>query len=187
MFCALAYLVAMDAAAAKNFDAFGGRGDAHADVKCPDHQFLVGLTVKVGDWVDQMSITCAPLDSNGATGPHSPGKDQKGGTAFGGTGGGQPKETTCAPDEVIMGVGLLMTPQNRQVRLFRFNCASMKKPTRHDLDIGNTTHGAPSNQRQDCPADEAVTGIKINYGHHVNAIGLMCGRRPEQLPQPIKR
>ena len=39
-----------------------------------------------------------------------------------------------------------MTPGNRQVRMLRFNCVSTI--------------------RQDRPADEAIVGMKINYGLH---------------------
>ncbi len=75
-----------------------------------------------------------------------------------------------------------MTPGNRQVGMLRFNCVSLKTPTNHDLDARNTAHGVPSTIRQDCPADEAIVGMKINYGLHVNAIGVMCGHRPQLTP-----
>jgi len=63
-----------------------------------------------------------------------------------------------------------------------FNCAAMKTPTHHDLAVGNTTHEAPSKIRQDCPADQAIVGMRINYGLHVNAIGVMCGVKPQLAP-----
>jgi hypothetical protein len=53
---------------------------------------------------------------------------------------------------------------------------------RHDIDLGNTTHGAPT-VRQDCPNDEAVTGMHIHYGKYVNAIGLICGQLQLQKPR----
>jgi hypothetical protein len=37
--------------------------------------------------------------------------------------------------------------------------------------------------RQDCPNDEAVTGMHIHYGKHVNAIGLICGQLQLQKPR----
>lgn len=163
--------IGVGAAAAKDFNPFGDRGDHQVTDKCPANQFLVGTRVRVGDWMDQMAIICAPV-RDGTTGARTTGQPH------GGTGGAAPVDKTCAPNEIIVGVGLLMTPGNRQVRMLRFNCASMKTPTHHDLDVGNTTHGAPSNIRQDCPADEAIVGAKINYGLHVNAIGVMCGRKP---------
>lgn len=175
--CVFATLVAIGGGAvAKDFDPFGDRGDHQGSDKCPAKQFLVGARVRVGDWMDQIAIICAPLNSEGITGTRTTGQPR------GGTSGAAPVDKTCAPNEIIVGVGLLMTPENRQVRMLRFNCASMRAPTRHDLDVGNTTHGAPSNIRQDCPADQAIVGIKINYGLHVNAIGVMCGVKPQLAP-----
>jgi hypothetical protein len=172
----LTSFVAVDGVAAKEFPPFGDRGDAQATDHCKPGTFLIGLKVRSGDWVDQIEMICAPLDNHGSTaGPRNEGPVR------GGNGGGNPVETTCGPGEIIMGVGLLMTPRNRQVRMFRFNCASMAGGGRHDIDLGNTAHGAPT-VRQDCPNDEAVTGMQIHYGKHVNAIGLICSHRPQQLP-----
>jgi Cysteine-rich secretory protein family len=176
--------MAASPAAAKEFPPIGGSGDVSSRVVCPTGQFLVGLSARSGSWVDRVSLTCASLDHNGTTGPHSPGKDEKGATEFGGTGGAGPKETTCAANEIVIGMGLLMTAGNRQVRLFELNCASMKAPTRHNIDIGNNAPVFPS-IRQDCPHDEAITGMVIRHGKHVNAIGTICGRKPDLSPQVV--
>jgi hypothetical protein len=171
----LACLLASDGVAAKEFPPFGDRGDIQAKEYCKTGTFLIGLRVRSGLWVDQIQMICAPFDNHGSTAGErylSP--------VRGGDGGGPPAETTCGAGEIIMGVGLLMTPGNRQVRMFRFNCASFQGHGRHDIDLGNTTHGAPT-VRQDCPNDEAVTGMHIHYGKHVNAIGLICGHRPQML------
>jgi hypothetical protein len=169
--------IGIDAAAAKDFPPFGDHGDRQTTATCPAKQFLVGARVRAGDWMDEIALICAPYTSDGVTGTRST-------TApFGGNGGAAPVDKTCAANEIIVGVGLLMTPDNRQVRMLRFNCASLKTPTTHSLDVGNTTHGAPSNIRQDCPPDEAIVGMKINYGLHVNAIGVMCSHRPQVAPQ----
>jgi hypothetical protein len=177
MLSLLACCFAPDGVIAKEFPPFGDRGDAQAADHCKPGTFLVGLRVRSGDWIDQIQMICAPLDNHGSTAG-----ERNQGPVRGGNGGGAPVETTCGPHEIIMGVGLAMTPGNRQVRMFRFNCASFAKGGgRHDIDLGNTTHGGPT-VRQDCPNDEAVTGMQIHYGKHVNAIGLICGHRPQQLP-----
>ena len=172
----LGLLIATDGVAAKDFPPFGGRGDIQSKEYCKTGTFLIGLKVRSGLWVDQIQMICAPLDSNGSTSG-----ERYLGPVRGGEGGGGPVETTCGPGEIIVGVGLAMTPENRQVRMFRFNCASMRIAGHHDIDLGNTTHGAPT-VRQDCPHDQAVIGMQIHFGKHVNAIGLMCGHRPQQLP-----
>jgi hypothetical protein len=173
LLCALG---AIDGVAAKEFPPFGDRGDAQATDHCKPGTFLIGLKVRSGDWVDQIEMICAPLDNYGSTaGPRNQGPVR------GGNGGGNPIETTCGPGEVIMGVGLVMTYGYKQVRMFRFNCVSMTRRGRHAINLGNTAHGPPTVE-QDCPSDEAVTGMQIHYGKHVNAIGLICSHRPQQLP-----
>lgn len=170
------------AAGAKDFDAVGGSGDRQNPDRCPAGQFLTGMTVKSGLWIDQVAIACVPLAGDGSTGAVWRGPSR------GGNGGGPPQLTTCAPNEIIVGVGMQMTP-NRQVRSLRFNCAMTKTSGRHDIVVGNPparrpncrpsprSHCPPPDYRQDCPANEAVVGVKINSGAHVNAIGLMCGPR----------
>lgn len=176
--CVLAGLAfGVGTAAAKDFPPFGDRGDHQTTASCAAKQFLVGTRVRVGDWMDEIALICAPIDSSqNKTGPMTAGNP------FGGNGGAAPQNHECAPNEIIVGVGILMTPDNRQVRVLNFNCASLKTPTNHELPVGNTSHGAVAKIRQDCPAGEAIVGMKINYGLHVNAIGVMCGAKPTLAP-----
>jgi uncharacterized protein YkwD len=150
------------------FPPHGGSGDADVTDKCPTGQFLVGLSIRSGSWVDQMALTCAGVDPNtGATGLPKDVLPPRGGT------GGGPSAKTCLPGFIIHGVALLMTAQDRQVRLFIFNCVSTTSTARHNLDLGNNAPIFP-NVQQNCPAGEAVTGIRIRFGRHVNAVGLVC-------------
>jgi hypothetical protein len=85
----------------------------------------------------------------------------------------------------MTGVAFLFTPDNKQVRLLSFHCVSLKVAGyAHDLFIGNTKHGGPSNIRQDCMPGEAINGLKVNYGKHVNAVGISCAAIPIQAPPP---
>src|SRR5579871_1821187 len=129
-------------ALAKVFPPIGDHGDVQLKQPdlCPAHNFLIGLRVRVGDWMDQLTIICGALDSNGnVTGkwvsPH----------AFGGNGGAAPTDVTCNANEIMNGVAFLFTP-GREVRLLSFHCISMKPggAAPHDLIIGNKLHGQPS-------------------------------------------
>jgi hypothetical protein len=68
IFSLLACPLAINGVAAKDFPPVGGAGDYTFGALCPANQFLVGLTVKSGAWVDQMAIICAPVNPDGSTG-----------------------------------------------------------------------------------------------------------------------
>jgi hypothetical protein len=172
-------------ALAEIFNLIGDHGDHQAAQPdfCKDnhdnHSFLIGLRVRVGDWMDELAIICGDLDSSGnVTGRWV-------GPARGGSGGAAPVDVTCGPNEIMNGVAFLFTPDNRQVRLLSFNCISMKTAgAHHDLSIGNTSHGPPTRTRQDCRPDEAINGLKVNWGLHVNAVGIACASKPYMAPPP---
>ena len=91
IFSLLAGPLASNSVAAKDFPAVGGGGDASFRDPCPANQFLVGLTVKSGAWVDRMSIVCASVNPDGSTGSppyHGPNR--------GGEGGGAPTSSASA-------------------------------------------------------------------------------------------
>jgi hypothetical protein len=156
------------ATALTTFPPHGGAGDADVTDKCPAGEFLVGASIRSGAWLDQMALTCAPVDSStGATGLAKDVLPARGGMGVAPSGG------QCLPGFIIHGVGLIMTPGDRQVRLMIFECVSTTSADRHNLDLGSNVPFFP-NIIQMCPSGEAVTGIRIRFGRHVNAIGLVC-------------
>lgn len=167
-------------ALAKVFPPIGDHGDVQLKQPnlCPARNFLIGLRVRVGDWMDQLTMICGQVDSNGNVMRSSASQP-----AFGGNGGAAPVDVTCDANEIMNGVAFLFTPENRQVRLLSFNCVSMKTAgAHHDLNIGNKTHGPPTKTRQDCPPSEAINGLMVNYGAHVNGVGIACAEKPELAP-----
>jgi len=166
----LAGVVVIDGAAAKDWPPVGGSGNDSKRDKCKPGQYLVGVKVKSGAWVDQMYIICSTVRDHATFG-----RDY--GTPRGGTGGGPPVETYCAADEIIRGMGLIMTAGNRQVQMFQFNCVNMKTGQRHNLDAGAKSTVFPA-INQPCPAGEAAVGIEVRFGQHVNAAGLLCDKEP---------
>jgi hypothetical protein len=159
--------------AGREFPPFGASGDAGFRDVCPPRQYLVGLRVRSGAWVDQMSITCAPLDADGTLG------DLFQGPSRGGDTGGGPVVKTCN-NGIVTGMGLHMTAGNRQVREFVLNCISAATYNNQGtISIGNSVAAFPS-IRQTCPSTEAAIGIQGRYGRHVNAVGLICGTKPSR-------
>jgi hypothetical protein len=168
-------------ALAKIFPPIGDHGDVQLKQPdlCPTKNFLIGLRVRVGDWMDQLALICGQLDSNGSVTGHAVGQPR------GGVGGAAPVDMTCGANEIMTGVAFLFTPENRQVRLLSFHCVPMKAGSAaNDLIIGNKTHGPPTQTRQDCPPDEAINGLMVNYGQHVNAVGIACAEKPYMAPPP---
>jgi uncharacterized protein YkwD len=172
IFSLLACPLAINGVAAKDFPPVGGAGDYTFGALCPANQFLVGLTVKSGAWVDQMAIICAPVNPDGSTG--SPYHDPK---HYGGEGGGAPTQKTCAPGQIINHMGFSLTAGNRQVLFFHFGCYSPTNRQTGTFELGANSPVFPPNN-QDCPNGEAARGIQGRAGKHVNAVGLLCGPPP---------
>jgi hypothetical protein len=168
------------ALASTQFPPFGGQGDHDVTDRCASGEYLVGLEIRSGSWVDKMALVCAPVDPNtGATGAST--TLQGRGGEGGGVGGGK-----CLTGFIIRGVGLNMTAGNRQVREFLFECTSTTGSARHSLSLGNAPPVFPS-ILQMCPAGEAVVGIRIRFGRHVNAVGLTCDTFKQiEIPPPPK-
>jgi uncharacterized protein YkwD len=171
-FSLLVSLLAINGVAAKDFEPVGGPGDYLFGALCPANQFLVGLTVKSGAWVDQMAIICAPVNPDGSTG--SPWHDPK---HYGGDGGGAPTQKTCAPGQLINHMGFSLTAGNRQVLFFHFGCHSTTNNQTGTFELGASSSVFPS-INQDCPNGEVGRGIAGRAGKHVNAVGLLCGPPP---------
>lgn len=148
----------------------GGSGGSFFGDACPNGQYLVGTNAHTGNVVDQISITCAPVNPDGSTGAQSHGPNR------GGPGGSTPnRPTTCADHEIISGMGLLTgeVPPHTVIRLIIFNCISTTGTARHNLDIGDAPF-FPTIQ-QSCADGEAATGIQGRSGTYVDALGLICG------------
>jgi len=165
------------------FAPFGARGDASFEDHCPVGQYIVGLHVRSGAWMDQLGVICAAVSSTGAVGgkhslpPH-------------GGNGGVPSERTCSSDQVVSDMKFRMTRADRQVKEISMDCRSTTGSRTGLFTIGAAANDGNigSFRRQSCAAGDAATGIQGRYGKHVNAIGLICSRlvlpRPPVAAQP---
>jgi hypothetical protein len=164
-------------ATAREFAPVGGSGDFSARDMCPDGQYLIGMKIRSGAWMDQISITCGPVKPDGTIGA------QWRGPVRGGNGGG-PSEGTCAASRIVSGLGLLFTEGNRQVLTIDLSCRSTTGPSRSNFRLGQEPPGFSRfpTEIQTCPDGEAATGIQGRYGQHVNALGLICGAFTQVVP-----
>ena len=84
------------------FPPFGAtQSGTHNIDNCPAGEFLVEVDARSGNWMDQISITCAKLDPTtmSTPGPRSKGPPRGGN-------GGNPTSKECNPDHIIRGVGI---------------------------------------------------------------------------------
>jgi uncharacterized protein YkwD len=187
--CALICLMAMIpyAFAATEFAPSGSPGGNAFREECPPGQYVVGARYRSGAWLDQISITCAPVDATGMTGQHWHG------STFGGN-GGNPDEKSCNPGHIVGSAAILLHSGNQFVHMMDFGCRSTTSTSGHGL----LNIGAPSSLfgviDQWCPTGEAVIGIQGRAGAFVDAIGIICGAfaqvappRPEPRPEACLR
>lgn len=165
------------ALAAKEYAPVGGGGDSSARDVCPAGQFLIGMRVRSGAWMDQMSITCGAINPDGSIGTQSNGPTR------GGNGGG-PSQGTCGAGKIVSGLGMLFTEGNRQVLTIDLNCRSTTGPDRSNFRLGQEPPGFSRfpTEIQPCPNGEAAVGVQGRYGRHVNALGLICGTFAQVVP-----
>jgi uncharacterized protein YkwD len=179
--CALICLLAMIpyAFAATEFMPVGSPGGGVFRNECPLGQFVIGARYRAGYWLDQISITCAPVDAAGMTGP------QWHGATFGGNGGG-PNEKSCPPGSIIQR-GMVGLHPDGYVHFIDVVCRST---TSNAFGAGfRIGPEAPffGNFYNFCPDGEAVIGIQGRAGLFVDAIGLICGAFAQVTPPPPPR
>jgi hypothetical protein len=146
---------------------------------CPTGDFMVGLMLHSGTWVDQLSLRCAPVGKDGTVG------GQVVREAHGGSGGGvQPNQPdTCAQGSVVSGMQVSFTPNSKQVRYFLLECRSESSgavagpPFMH---VGSLVAGSAP-QDQTCPPGQLAVGLNGNSGNDVNAVGLICAPNPKPV------
>lgn len=156
--------------AGKVFDAFGGSGDRSGRPECDKGKYLVGVSIRTGLWWDQMRIVCAPARAGGALGP-----GEKAGLEYGGRGGGSPREYVCPEKTVMNGVYVILTKE-RQVAWVYLYCSPdpLKDLRAEQVDTAGSRFAEGKRSKQMCPVGEAAKGFRVNYGKHVNALGLVC-------------
>ncbi len=168
------------------FPANGGSGDASAKDDCRDGSrtseekwHIVGFHGQVGAWIDAVGIIC------GRFGPDGSLAQERKLPRRGGRGGGE-IEVSCPRGSVITEILPRMTEGWRQVIGITAQCTALAGGARSSIVFTNPSilvkpnagmTGAdpvPAQSPQTCPAGEAGTAMQINFGNHVNAVGMTC-------------
>jgi hypothetical protein len=160
------------------YPAVGGPGDSQVVDQCPPGMWLVGLKGRGGLWIDQIGLICQQLspDRSAVVGRrwHGPAR---------GGNGGAPQEYMCPANAVVGSVWMTMTPKNRQVKVLHAYCRSLKgggPDGEFHFNAGPAGMGGSTSPKgqgvQNCAEGEEASGFAINFGVHVNAMGLVCRR-----------
>jgi hypothetical protein len=162
--------------------AYAGSGaTGKFDDTCGAGEFLVGLQVRSGLWIDKLRIVCAPFHADGNRGPLNSKFASHGGF------GGEESEQLCPPTAAIISAENSYThaPLNAIASL-KFVCAapSIHFTTEASLAFGNFKKSNPpvgasfeiANSVVQCPKGEFANGMTGSYGQYVHSASLKCAK-----------
>jgi hypothetical protein len=157
----------------------GGSGDIANRQMCPGTEYVVGFEGRSGQWIDRISLICAPLLPGGGVG-----QAHTIDAAFGGNGGG-PNSAKCRKG-VMTGIKYWTVMAARFVWEIDGTCTD---PVTHQLlDVARFQSAAgillqtPTDTA--CPNGMAGIGLQGRWGQHVNAVGFICARLAKP-PAPV--
>jgi hypothetical protein len=163
----------------------GGGGDA-LRTECDGFDYLAGVQVRYGNWIDAVGINCAtPQEYKGKlsfSGPH--GKI----LLWGGPGGGIGNDL-CSIDEGVGGLRIQRSPNN-YVGYLAVLCRSLTRLDRAPVPtstggFGRISDKSPPAQDIVCPPGMIAVGIHGATGGAVDRIGLVCAHAPEVAHEAI--
>jgi hypothetical protein len=162
---------------------YGGQGGNPFRIECGQDRFLVGLTGRAGDWIDQVAPICTTV--YGTRWAETPTTEQ----AVGGRGGG-PFTTMCPKDTVVSAVGGLAGDFVVSIEL---NCkvpGSSNSVSAQPEKVGggktSSTRGSFCSGNEDLNG-ELANGIFGRAGAYVDQLGLTCGTVRTPVPHPLKK
>lgn len=206
-------------AVASMTEVFGGPGGRAFSMTCEDGHFLVGLRARAGAWVDGIGLVCAPFDPEsgkvasalvpagwtGGTGGMAQEIACRRGEAVTAVGlahtrgGGLERQYVNTVDIgcdhaaqmdrcISSGEGCGQIPSRR----VGMQSVSIKHPLIPQIGVKTPDLSKRVEYRYDglyCLDDEYATGIQGRSGVYVDAIGLICARKPDVAitTPPIKR
>ena len=159
------------------FDVYGGKGDQQASDQCPLGSYMVGVVGNTGAWIDQITVVCGAAKDDGTV------KGSKSLPSRGGTGGAF-NSVLCEKNEVVYSIGADRA-EGYQILQVALHCRNLKTGELRHLMFGGNGQYEAGGPPQTCPDGEYATGLTINFGVHVNALGLICDTyRPSKVVQP---
>ncbi|MEO9129650.1 MAG: hypothetical protein ABI240_00425, partial [Sphingomonas sp.] len=166
-------------------DPYGAQGDHGIELRCLENRYVVGVTGASGSIVDRVQLQCARLGADGMALPADATSVSVGGN------GGAPATVTCSANAFARSITVTLNQAKKQVRVLNAGCASATG------DGAGFAIGGPNEDQSiipgnnyiwyrswNCPANMAVTGLKVRYGQHVNAIGVICNVIVRQAAPP---
>ena len=171
---------------ARDLPVEGGRGGGAFRAECPGGQYLRGVSIRAGSWVDAIAALCAPdIPPDAFLGKW------KRGPRHGGSGGSLVlRDAVCPPDHYVTGLKFGLTGGDSQyIDWVAVQCLPIGRGG-SSLDVClQTGSGCPhSGSWQSCPnltgQPEWATGIHGRKGSFVDALGLICGASPAYLWAP---
>lgn len=191
-FLALFVLIPTLPASATITQVIGGPGGSAFQMECPPSQAAVGVHAKAGAWVDGVGLLCKPAIGDVSR------------IGWAGGSGGAPQEVYCPTDQRVTGIFLTFTRGNDLPRQFvntiGLVCGTDAQPISSATCIlsGDSVDGlilqkcswrqggggllSTLNVAADdlpCPTGEVLTGLHGRYGDYVDALGAICGPRPQ--------
>lgn len=157
------------------FPGHGSGGDRSDTDECPAGSALAGFGGRVGSWLDQLRIICAPMNGDGSFARPSYYGPPRGGP------NGTPAEFSCPTGTILKGAVVQYTEDRRQVKGIFANCITSGGQYGGTISIQGGARAEDTNyeeptesSRPICPSGESAIGLVINSGMHVNEASLIC-------------
>jgi hypothetical protein len=167
----------LSSAEARDTHLTGGGGGGNFRDQCGPGQYLTGVSVRSGSWLDAVVPFCATFNAEtGLLG--APGVPME---HHGGNGGGAAGPTTCNNGQYVSGMMFGYTSdasgRPKYIASIQLDCAPIRPG-------GGSAHprigagGRLSHGGVTCGDNQAVIGMIGRSGAYVDALGLICGPRP---------
>jgi hypothetical protein len=163
----------------------GGPGGDPFRSTCASGDFLVGIYVRSGAWIDAIGLKCATFNRAQGKFGHPPYN-----RPFHGGNGGEDHERVCPANSFITRIKFGFTRAGRSPKFIEYvqqSCRRVGDGSLTSVDCMETGEGCwefhptASNLRalrSECPRGAAAIGVVGRAGRFVDAIGLVCAREP---------
>lgn len=157
----------------------GGGGGGQFNARCSSGEFLIGVELRKGDYVDAIRPLCAS-----ANGPHEASVGASG-DWHGGTGGRITNITCARNDPFVNGALVSLEEQDRTiVSDIALTCGSAAG---RQINAGGgllSADEALARGLQYCATSEVAVGVHGRSGLYLDAIGLICAAGPQAAVSP---
>jgi hypothetical protein len=186
-------VLANDPVHATDLPVQGGPGGSYFRSDCSG-DYVVGIYVRSGAWIDAIGLKCGTFKAAQGTFRQPPWN-----RPYHGGGGGGPQERVCPPNSYVAQINFGYTREGDAPKYIDFvslECRSVRRNILTSVECLHTGEGCwvfhpdpGSNLRrfaQACPDGEAARGIHGRSGAFLDALGLICGRKPVMIAVPLR-